>query len=177
MNDRGRWIRIASVAAAAAVAPVFFHVAGGEAATRPVAPDGPGARTALVPHGVEEAVLRQDVLDFGAYREEIEPIFLADRGGGYGPGQSACVTCHVRSGTPLKLQPLQSDGSGGVYWTEAQSRMNFATVARLVTPGDPMTSRLLREPLAMDAGGVGSMRVGNSGIPSTIRSGGRLPPG
>ena len=154
MNDRRRWIRIASVAGAAVLAPLVLHVAGGEATARPAeSDDDPDARAKLVPRRVEEGALRQDVLDFRVYREEIEPIFLADRGGGYGPGQSACVTCHVRSGTPLKLQPLQSDGSGGVYWTEAQSRMNFATVARLVTPGDPMTSRLLREPLAMDGGG------------------------
>ena len=153
MNDRRRWVRIACAAGAAVLAPVVLHVAGGEATTRPEAPGGPGAPAPPAPPRAEEPVLRQDVLDFGTYREEIEPIFLADRGGGYGPGQSACVTCHVRSGTPLRLQPLQSDGSGGVYWTEIQSRMNFATVARLVTPGDPMTSRLLREPLAMDAGG------------------------
>ena len=92
------------------------------------------------------------------YREEIEPIFLVDRAG-YGPGEAACATCHVQSGTPMKLQPLQSDGSGGVYWTEVQSRMNFEIVSRLVTPGAPQTSRLLREPLAMDAGGS-RMHVG-----------------
>jgi hypothetical protein len=55
----------------------------------------------------------QTTLSFSVYRETVEPIFLEDRGG-YGPGVSACVTCHVQSGTPLKLQPLQEDGIGGV---------------------------------------------------------------
>jgi hypothetical protein len=97
-------------------------------------------------------------LSFERYRTEIEPIFYADRGG-YGPGRSACVTCHVGSSTPLKLQPLQESADGGVYWTEDQSRVNFAVVARLVTPGAPRQSRLLRKPLSVPAGGV-SFHVG-----------------
>ncbi|MFV1987462.1 MAG: hypothetical protein ACC682_09270 [Gemmatimonadota bacterium] len=97
-------------------------------------------------------------LSFDRYRAEIEPIFYADRGG-YGPGRSACVTCHVRSGTPLKLQPLHETEDGGVYWTEAESRRNFAVVARLISPGEPRQSRLLRKPLAVPAGGV-SFHVG-----------------
>jgi hypothetical protein len=94
----------------------------------------------------------QTTLKFNVYRATVEPIFLEDRGG-YGLGQSVCVTCHVQSGTPLKLQPLQEDGSGGVYWTEAQSRMNFGIVSGLVMPGEPDRSLLLREPLAESAGG------------------------
>ena len=94
----------------------------------------------------------QATLSFSVYRETVEPIFLEDRGG-YGPGVSACVTCHVQSGTPLKLQPLEEDGSGGVYWAEAQSRMNFEIVSGLVMPGEPERSLLLLEPLSRNAGG------------------------
>lgn len=93
-----------------------------------------------------------DDLDFALYRERVEPIFLEDRGG-HGPGASACVTCHVSSGTPMPLEPLREDEDGGVYWTEAQSRRNFVVVSGLVTPGNPGRSRLLRAPLAREAGG------------------------
>ena len=93
-------------------------------------------------------------LDYSVYREQIEPILLRDRGG-YGPGVSACVTCHIQSGTPMRLEPLEEDGSGGVYWTEQQSRRNFDLVSGLVAPGQPEQSRLLRAPLDQDAGGSG----------------------
>lgn len=116
------------------------------------------SRAAASVHVPSRRTAPQNLLDFDVYRQRVEPIFLVDRGGN-GPGASACVTCHVQSGTPMRLQPLQEDGSGGVYWTEEQSRMNFAVVSRLVTPGDPQTSRLLREPLAMSAGGS-RMHVG-----------------
>ena len=40
-----------------------------------------------------------------------------------------------------------------MYWTEAQSRMNFEVVSGLVTPGEPDRSLLLLEPLVGSAGG------------------------
>ncbi len=93
-------------------------------------------------------------LDYGVYRQQVEPILLTDRGG-YGPGVSACVTCHIQSGTPMRLEPLEEDGSGGVYWTEQQSRRNFDLISGLVTPGQPEQSRLLRAPLELSGGGSG----------------------
>ena len=97
----------------------------------------------------------QQALSFEQYRARVEPIFIAPRGG-HGPGMSPCATCHVHSGTPLKLQPLQeSEGGGGrVFWSEAQSRMNFEVVSRLVVPGQPERSRLLLKALAVRAGGA-----------------------
>lgn len=95
----------------------------------------------------------QETLSFERYREAVEPIFLQPRGG-YGPGRAPCVTCHARQGTPLKLQPLQEDEGGGVFWSEAQSRQNFEVVSRLVTPGRPEDSRLLRKALAVAEGGA-----------------------
>lgn len=95
----------------------------------------------------------QEPLSFERYRNEIEPIFLAARGG-HGPGVSPCATCHVHSGTPLKLEPLQEGPDGDVFWTEEQSRRNFDVVARLVVPGQPDLSRLLRKALSVESGGV-----------------------
>ncbi len=97
-------------------------------------------------------------LSFDRYRETVEPVFLAVRGG-YGPGRSACVTCHAKQGTPLKLQPLQEDEAGNVYWSEDQSRQNFEAVSRLVIAGQPERSRLLLKVLAVPAGGA-SFHVG-----------------
>lgn len=93
------------------------------------------------------------VLSFERYRSDVEPIFIAPRGG-HGPSMSPCATCHVRSGTPLKLQPLNEGPNGEVYWTDEQSRQNFEVVARLVVPGQPESSRLVRKALSVDAGGI-----------------------
>ena len=42
---------------------------------------------------------------------------------------------------------------GATTWDEAQSRLNFEAVSRLVTPGEPLASRLLMHPLEPAAGG------------------------
>ena len=85
------------------------------------------ARRALVALGVLWITATfssaQEPLSFERYRNEIEPIFLAPRGG-HGPGMSPCVTCHARNGTPLKLESLQENDDGSVFWTEEQSRRN-----------------------------------------------------
>ncbi len=111
-----------------------------------------GMTASLLP-GITVASSAQEALDFKRYRAEVEPIFIAPRGG-HGPGISPCATCHVNSGTPLKLQPLQEAGDGQVFWSEEQSRKNFEVVARLVVPGQPERSRLLRKALAVQAGGA-----------------------
>ena len=85
-------------------------------------------------------------LDFERYRKEIEPIFLKQR-----QGLVKCVTCHAgKVGTRLRLEPMDA---GASTWTEAQSRKNFETVSSLISPGRPMSSRLLLHPLSRDAGG------------------------
>ena len=95
-------------------------------------------------------------LDFNFYRENIEPMFYRSRGNFQppDPGNPACVMCHTwQANTPMMLQSLEENDDGSVYWTEAQSRQNFAAVSRLVMPGDPENSRLLRTPLSPQAGG------------------------
>jgi len=84
-------------------------------------------------------------LDFNTYRTRIEPVFLKKR-----QGDVRCYDCHSVMKTRLRLQPLSAGASA---WTEEQSRKNFDFVSRLVTPHDPMTSRLLLHPLAPEAGG------------------------
>ena len=98
-------------------------------------------------------VAGQVPLNFEHYRETVEPIFLVDRGG-WGPGRAACVTCHSEQGTPLRLQRLRETAEGAVFWSEEDSRRNFRVVSRLVTPGDPDRSRLLRKALAVSGGGA-----------------------
>ena len=84
-------------------------------------------------------------LDFEFYKSEVQPIFLEKRA-----GFTRCVVCHTGDGNSAFLAPL-SDGA--MTWDEEQTRSNFARVSRLVTPGDPLTSRLLMHPLEPAAGG------------------------
>jgi hypothetical protein len=87
-------------------------------------------------------------LDFGYYRKNVEPIFVKERAANEGSG-NACFSCHTRMASRLRLQPLKE----GSMWTEEQSRANFEVVSKLVTPGDPATSRLVLHPLATKEGG------------------------
>ena len=85
-------------------------------------------------------------LDYAFFKTSVQPIFTAKR-----PGLVRCIQCHTRSnGSRLLLQPF---AAGATTWDEEQSRKNFETVAKLVSPGNPAASRLLRHPLAQPAGG------------------------
>ena len=82
-------------------------------------------------------------LDYGFFKERVQPIFLAKR-----PGHARCVECHDNR-TP-RLQELPP---GAATWNEEDSRKNFEAWQRVVVPGDPMASRMLMHPLAAEAGG------------------------
>jgi YVTN family beta-propeller protein len=84
-------------------------------------------------------------LDYDVYRSRIEPVFLKMRESGV-----RCYDCHATLVTRLRLEPLSP---GSSLWMEGQSRKNFEAVSQLVTPGDPLKSRLLLHPLAQEAGG------------------------
>ena len=84
-------------------------------------------------------------LDFEYFRTEVQPIFLEKR-----PGLTRCVVCHTLSERVGFLEEL---APGMTTWDEAQSRRNFEAVSALVTPGDPLASRLLMHPLEPTAGG------------------------
>jgi YVTN family beta-propeller protein len=90
----------------------------------------------------------QSSLDFETYRTRIEPVFLKQREGGM-----RCYDCHSVLATRLRLEPLSPGNSA---WTTEQSRRNFEVVSQLITPSDPMKSRLLLHPLAQEAGGDSS---------------------
>lgn len=83
-------------------------------------------------------------LDFDIFRTRIQPLFLSKRA-----GLARCYSCHSQ-GTNFRLRPLPE---GGTTWSEGDSRLNFASIQRLVVPGDPDSSRLLMMPLASEAGG------------------------
>lgn len=83
-------------------------------------------------------------LDFEFFKARIEPIFTTKR-----PGNARCVSCHGFS-TTMKMQPLPE---GAATWSDADARLNFDIVRARVVPGDPDASRLLRHPLAEEAGG------------------------
>jgi hypothetical protein len=85
-------------------------------------------------------------LDYQIYKTTVEPIFLKKR-----PGHARCIVCHIDANHPFRLAPLDP---GAAAWTDAQSRKNFETVSRLVTPGYPLKSLLLIQPLAHSAGGA-----------------------
>src|SRR5215471_7237734 len=91
------------------------------------------------------ASLSAQTLDFEVYRAKVEPIFLKKR-----PGHARCVACHSANNSTFRLQPLPE---GVTAWTPEQSKQNFESVSRLVKPGDTDGSRLLKHPLAEEAGG------------------------
>jgi hypothetical protein len=102
--------------------------------------------------GGEESAGAAKALDFEFFRAKVEPILLNPRkGGGAVGGGVACFACHSVFATPMKLEPLPA---GATSWSQEQSHRNFEAVSKLVTPGDPLHSRLLLQPLATEAGGT-----------------------
>jgi hypothetical protein len=95
--------------------------------------------------GQQPASSSAPALDFEYFRTRVQPIFLARR-----DGHARCYACHSQ-GTTMRLQPLSS---GSTTWNEAESRKNFEAVVKMVMPGDPIQSRLLMHPLALEAGGT-----------------------
>lgn len=100
------------------------------------------ALTALLGLQPAEAAVE---LDFEFFRTQVQPIFLERKA-----GFTRCVVCHAEGGRVGFLEEL---APGVEEWTEEQSRANFEAAARLVVPGDPLSSRLLVHPLEPDAGG------------------------
>ncbi len=91
-------------------------------------------------------VYAADALDFRFFVTRVQPIFVKARESG-----GRCYDCHSLDSNKaaFHLQPMGEDGK----WTEEQSRRNFENASRLVKPGEPLASRLLKHPLAEDAGG------------------------
>ncbi len=58
-------------------------------------------------------------LDYDTFKTQVEPIFVKKR-----PTHARCVVCHAASNNAFRLQPLDK---GAAFWTEEQSRKNFAS--------------------------------------------------
>ena|SRR5215213_4553705 len=93
----------------------------------------------------QTAAATKPALDYEYFKTQVQPVFIAKR-----TGYTRCVVCHAEAGAIGFLQPLPA---GATSWNEEQSRKNFASVSRLVVPGQPMKSRLLTHPLEPTAGG------------------------
>jgi hypothetical protein len=103
------------------------------------------ARAAPQSSGAATDSPESQTLDYEFFKTRVEPLFLKKR-----PTHARCYVCHEEANHALKLAKLSP---GNSTWTEDESRRNFNTVSRLVTPGDPLASILLQHPLAPEAGG------------------------
>ncbi len=83
-------------------------------------------------------------LDFGFYKARVEPILMKKR-----PGLVPCYKCHSAN----NVRFFQRLPPGRTTFTEEESRRNFEAISLLVTPGEPLKSRILVHPLAPEAGG------------------------
>jgi hypothetical protein len=91
-------------------------------------------------------VAAADKLDFRFFVARVEPIFVKAR-----TASGRCYDCHSLESNKA-LFPLESLSASG-DWSEEASRRNFENASKLVAPGEPLKSRLLKHPLAEDAGG------------------------
>ena len=99
---------------------------------------------AAVAAGASQAAPAQG-LDYEFFKTKVEPIFMKKR-----PGHSPCTTCHTGANNFLRLEEIPK---GASFWTEEQSRKQFESISKLVTPANKAESRLLIHPLAPEAGG------------------------
>src|SRR5438477_11896836 len=88
---------------------------------------------------------RAETLDYGLFKSSVQPIFITKR-----PGHTRCIVCHAGANNAMRLTPL---AAGIATFTEDQSKTNFETVSRIVTPGKPMESHFLTHPLDPHFGG------------------------
>jgi hypothetical protein len=92
---------------------------------------------------------------FDFYRRNVEPLFARPRGYPDRGESAACVMCHTwQTSLRFQLEDMTETPDGWV-WTPAQSTLNYGVVTQLVNASDPSSSKLLRKPLATQAGGEG----------------------
>jgi hypothetical protein len=103
------------------------------------------AGAALAAASVSQVASQGKPLDFETFKSKVEPIFLEHR-----DGHVRCYVCHSENNSAFHLERLPA---GANFWTDEQSRKNFQSVSGLVVPNDPAASRLLKHPLAPEAGG------------------------
>ena len=89
--------------------------------------------------------LADTTVNYDFFKARVAPIFLKKR-----DDHVRCYVCHSENNTAFKLEKLKD---GATNWDDEQMHRLFDTVSKLVVPGDPMHSRLLLQPLALEAGG------------------------
>jgi len=95
---------------------------------------------------VTSALAADVALDYDFYKSRVEPIFVKKR-----PSHGRCYVCHAESNNAFRLEKLSP---GQKVWSDEQSLNNFQRVMALVVAGEPDKSKLLRQPLAPEAGGL-----------------------
>jgi hypothetical protein len=113
--------------------------------TRSTANAVPDRSVAAVPAAASTQAGATSKLDFEVFRTRVQPILMSAR-----KGNARCISCHSTGGGNAYLEPL---APGATAYTEEQTRRNFERVVRLITPGEPLQSILLTNPLAEEAGG------------------------
>jgi hypothetical protein len=108
-------------------------------ASRPLMP------SVLLAQGTGGSAAPASPLDYDVFKAKVQPILISPR-----KGNARCSACHAGGGGNSYLEPLPP---GSETYTEEQSRRNFARVARLVVPGEPLKSLLLINPLDHEVGG------------------------
>jgi hypothetical protein len=85
-------------------------------------------------------------LDYDFFKAKVQPIFLTKR-----DGHARCVMCHADANNQLHLQKLPD---GQTTWSEEDTKKNFDTVSKIINAvDDPLDAKILRHPLAPEAGG------------------------
>jgi hypothetical protein len=84
-------------------------------------------------------------LNYDFFKSKVQPIFLKKR-----EGHTRCIVCHAGANNAMRLTPLAANAAN---FTEEQSKTNFETVSRIVSPGKPMESHFLTHPLQPEFGG------------------------
>jgi hypothetical protein len=84
-------------------------------------------------------------LNYDFFKSNVQPIFLKKR-----EGHTRCIVCHAGANNAMRLTPLATNTTN---FTEEQSKTNFETLSRIVTPGKPMESHFLTHPLQPEFGG------------------------
>jgi hypothetical protein len=111
---------------------------------------------APAPFAAQGPSASRPTLDYEFFKTKVEPIFLKKRE----PDHARCYVCHETSHHSGRDFFLERLAPGASFWTEEQSRANFKTVSKLVTPGNPLASLFVIMPLAPEAGGIADTHQG-----------------
>jgi hypothetical protein len=103
------------------------------------------AAAAAIGAGASAMAAQAPALDYEFFKTRVQPIFLKER-----PGHAPCAMCHTGANNFLRLEEL---APGQTMWNEEQSRKQFESISKLVSPANRPQSRLLIHPLAPEAGG------------------------